>query len=290
MAAAPNTVAEALAWATSYLKAKGIPDARPDAEVLLGYVLASDRTRLYVYPSAPVSAADYRRYRQLVAARAARQPLQYLTGRQEFMGLEFTVNRHVLIPRPETEHLVEAVREELRQKAAPILVDVGTGSGAIAVSLAILLPGAAVYALDISREALALAARNAANANVGGRIVFLPGDLLAPLRSRRLDNGIDAVVANPPYIPTDAIAALAPEVRDCEPRLALDGGSDGLCFYRRLCREAGPYLAPDGFLAVEVGAGQADAVAELFAAAGLFTSVRRRRDYAGWERVIIGRK
>lgn len=290
MAAAATTVAEALAWATSCLKAGQLTDARLDAEVLLSHVLKTDRTRLYLYPLAPVPAAAFRRYRRLVAARAARRPLQYLTGRQEFMGLEFTVNRRVLIPRPETEILVETVRDELRPKAAPILVDVGTGSGAIAVSLAVLLPGAAVYALDISRAALAVAARNAEKIGVGARVTFLAGDLLTPLAGCGLENKIDAIVANPPYIPSAVIATLAPEVRDCEPRLALDGGSDGLALYRRLIGQAGAYLASDGFLAVEVGAGQADAVAELVKTSGRFASVRRCCDYAGWERVIIARK
>ncbi|MGI5838829.1 MAG: peptide chain release factor N(5)-glutamine methyltransferase [bacterium] len=285
-----TTVAEALAWATACLAAEGIPAARLDAEVLLSHVLTTDRSRFYIYPDAAVPPAAARRYREIVAARAARRPLQYLTDRQEFMGIDFAVNEHVLIPRPETEILVEAVCAEIGMRQAPLLADVGTGSGAIAVSLAKFLPDATIYALDISAAALALAGRNAAAAGVGARVFCLAGDLLDPLQDRGLAGALAGIVANPPYIPTGDIADLAPEVRDWEPRLALDGGKDGMEYYRRLVAAAPPYLTADGFLAVEIGAGQADAVAELFAASGVFTVIRRRRDYAGWERVIIGRK
>jgi release factor glutamine methyltransferase len=198
------------------------------------------------------------------------------------MGLSFTVTPSVLIPRPETELLVEAVLAELRQEQAPCLLDLGTGSGAIAVSLAVFLPQAQVTAVDLSAAALAVARENARRHQVASRLRFLQGDLYAPVAGEEFT----AVISNPPYIPAAEISRLAATVKDYEPLLALDGGPDGLAFYRRLTRELTLLAAPPSLLALEVGAGQAAAVRQLCLQAGC-QAVRQLPDLAGIPRVIL---
>ncbi len=284
-----HSVAEVLTWANFFLRRSGSGTARLDAEVLLAHILGVERVWLYTHPEALLSDTDRRQYCRLVQARAGRTPLQYLTQRQEFMGLEFAVLPGVLIPRPETELLVEVLLERVKGRPAPALADIGTGSGAIAVSLAHYLPHSRILAVDISPAALAVARKNAARHGVSDRITFLSGDLLAPLADLDLAGGLDAIAANPPYIPSGDIAGLSPEVREHEPRLALDGGPDGLDNYRRLIPAAGALLRAGGWLAFEVGAGQAAAVADLMQAAG-YRQVERHQDLAGWERVVGGQK
>ena len=258
-------------------------ESRLDAELLLAYTLGLNRAAILAQPDRPLSPKELTRFRDLVARRAAREPLPYITGRREFFGLDFAVDARVLIPRPETELLVEHALRITRRVAGPVeIADVGAGSGAIAVTLAVRLPHATVYALDESAGALAVTAENARRHNVAGRVQCRQGDLLAPL-----PGPVDLIAANLPYVTTAEWLALPPELHDYEPRAALDGGPDGLDAIRRLLAAAGPYLHPGGALLLEIGASQGVAVTTLarrcFPAAG----VQLHRDYAGLDRLVI---
>ncbi len=285
------TILELLGWTTGYLREKGAPTPRLDAEVLLAHALGLDRVGLYVNFERELTPAELTAYRELVKRRGQREPVAYIRGLKEFWSLEFEVGPAVLIPRPETELLVEEglkAARSLRAEGleAPRLIEVGTGSGAVAACLARELgPGLphGVLATDSSPEALAVARRNAARH--GAAVGFVEADLLAPFG----EAAADLIVSNPPYVPRGELARpQAPELT-FEPRAALDGGEDGLEVIRRLVAEAPRVLAPGGWLLLEVGAGQAPAVAALCEEAGL-AEVARVRDLAGVERVVKGRK
>jgi release factor glutamine methyltransferase len=237
---------------------------------------------LYTDFDQPLSPAELTCYLEAVKRRVQRQPVAYITGCREFMGLEFAVNPAVLIPRPDTEILVEAALARLTGLTDPVIADLGTGSGAIAVSILANLPGGSGVAVDVSPEALAVARENADRLGVAGRLEFCRGDMLEPLNNKKFD----AILSNPPYIPDSDIAVLSAEVRQ-EPRLALAGGSDGLTFYRRLVAQAANYLKPGGFMAVEVGVDQAGPVAALAGQGSLLKAETVIKDYAGIERVIV---
>jgi release factor glutamine methyltransferase len=269
------------------LVAAGIPgdEARAEARLLLAHALGVSREELRLRPDRALTEQEAARFDDLIARRARRAPLAYLTGAREFYGLAFAVTPAVLIPRPETEFVVEAVLRHIAGSPAPRIADVGTGSGCIAVAVAVHAPGARVWATDISPAALAVAAENAERHGVAGRLRFLEGDLLAPLAAFA---PFDAIVSNPPYIGPGEIAALPPEVRDWEPRAALTtGNEDALLAYRRLADGAPALLSPGGLLAVEVGLGQAEAVADLWRGAGL-GEIAVLADYAGIGRVVTG--
>lgn len=276
------TVLKLLRWTADYFAGRGLDAPRLDAELLLADTLGLDRVGLYVNFERPMHSGELAAFRERVKRRAGREPLAYILGQAEFWSLPLKVTPAVLIPRPETELLVE---ESLSRLATPARVlDVGTGSGALAIALAHESPEILVTAIDVSPAALALAAENARNNGVAERIRFALGDLnQLPAGSFQL------VLANPPYIPSRDLASLMPEVRDYEPRLALDGGSDGLDAYRALARQAQAVLSAAGWLLVEVGCGQAEAVRELFAGAGL-TELFTSKDLAGIERVVGGRR
>ncbi len=284
----------ALLWAADALAACGIEEARLDAELLLAHALRVRRSELALRDE--ISVAELRRFTQLVQRRRQREPLPYILGTQDFMGLTFRVTPDVLIPRPETERLVEAAIEVLRStqndgclrntQYAIRIADIGTGSGAIAVSLAHFLPDVQVCATDVSEAALGVARENAERLGVRDRMAFAQGDCLEPLRHWGLQGKLRAIVSNPPYIPRDELDSLQPEVSRYEPRLALDGGADGLQFYRRLAAEAVAFLRPDGFIACEVGVHQSRAVCELFRRAG-FAKQEVVKDYSGIERVVV---
>lgn len=275
------TVKAALASGATRLAGAGVVDAEREAAWLLAHVLGTSAGGLRLRPAEPLSPNRHAAYTQFVERRAAREPIQYILGTEEFMGLPFRVTPAVLIPRLDTEVLVQAALDRLG--AGPVrVVDIGTGSGAIAVAFAANRPAASVVAVDVSREALAVARENAAHNGVADRVEFRQGDLLAPLGSERFD----AILSNPPYIDEAEWAELMPEVCSWEPKGALTPGSDGMLFYRRLAAEAPARLLPGGFLAVEVGYSQAAAVADLFARAGLATTVHA--DTAGIDRVVIG--
>ena len=276
------TVLKVLKWTSGYLAERGIGNGRLDAELLLADLLQLDRVGLYLNFDRPLTAAELADFRERVGRRARREPLQYILGRSEFWSLPFRVGPAVLVPRPDTEVLVEEALA--RAVPAACILDVGTGSGAIAVALAHELPAARLTAVDISSEALAIAAENARTNGVAERIDFATADLhVLP------EGTFDLVVANPPYIPAADLAELMPEVRDYEPQLALHGGADGLDAYRALARQASRLLVTGGWLLVEVGVGQAAAVQELLAAAGL-GELFCRNDYAGIPRVVGGRQ
>ena len=279
-----TSVGEALRRGAGSLRMAGIEDAEIEAEVLLRHALGLSRAQLFVQMAHPLSAADEERYRRLVRRRAAHVPTAYITGVRDFYGLEFLVGPGVLIPRPETEHVVEESlrigRELLRERDRVTLVDVGTGSGAIALAVAKHLLALRVLATDCSPAALAVADLNAKRLRLAGRVTFLPGDLLDPMREP-----VDIIAANLPYIPSDVIPTLAPEVRAHEPRQALDGGPDGLQVIARLLAQAPVHLRAGGAIILEIGHDQAERLRclarELLPAA----AVSFVRDLAGIERV-----
>ncbi|APG27828.1 protein-(glutamine-N5) methyltransferase, release factor-specific [Syntrophotalea acetylenivorans] len=279
--AEPWTVLKVLQWTAGYLQEQGIEGARLDAELLLTEVLQLDRVGLYVNYDRPLEATELAAYRQLVGRRARREPVAYILGRSEFWSLPLVVRPEVLIPRPDTEVLVEEALQ--RADSESRILDVGTGSGAIAIALAHELPGAQLVAIDLSDAALAVAKENARSNNVAERISFQQGDL------QSLPTGpFELIVANPPYIPQGDLASLQPDVRDYEPHLALAGGSDGLDCYRILSAQSRQCLTAGGWMLLEVGVGQAQAVQQLLTQAGL-VEVFCRNDYAGVARVVGGR-
>lgn len=278
------TVSSALGDATTRLTAAGIENARLDAEMLMAETLRIERSRLLLNRDGALDHATLARFHALVGRRTAGEPVSYITGRREFWSLDFIVTPAVLTPRPETEILVETALKLIAAKPAPLILDLGTGSGAIAVSLAKEIRSAEISATDISEEALEVARANVRCHNVEDRISFVAGDLFAAVAGMKFD----AIVSNPPYIRRGDIESLPREVRDFEPRVALDGGADGLDFYRRIARETPGYLSADGWIAVEIGAGMAEDVARLFTDAG-FDEVRIEKDLAGLERVLSAR-
>ena len=274
------TILKVLNWTKEYLAEKGVENSRLEAEWLLSAALGLDRVGLYVNFEKPLSPGELASIRGIVGRRAKREPLQYILGSQEFMGLEFRVTPAVLIPRHDTETLVlEALR---RVGDAKQVLDVGAGSGCIAVALAQHLPDASVSAVDSSDAALAVASENAGRNGVAVRLVS--GSLFEPFRGERFD----LIVSNPPYIPTADLAGLQPEVRDYEPKGALDGGPDGLDFYRLIIPAAPEHLNPGGWLMVEVGIGQAEQVKKMFADSG-YCEIFTARDPGGIDRVVGGR-
>lgn len=274
-----------VADAAARLTAAGVPDAAQDAERLLRHVLGWDRARLLTDGGSVVAAADAQRFRWLVGLRAARRPLQHLVGTQAFWRHEFAVTPDVLIPRPETEILVEAALARLAGVPRPVVADVGTGSGCIALSVAAELAAAELHAVDVSEPALAVARANARQLGLEARVQFHRGDLLAPVRGLRFD----AILSNPPYVdPADA-PGLLPEVRDHEPALALFPPGDAYAVYRRLIPEAVPCLRPGGWLLLEVGQGMADMVAGLCTQAGL-TVEAVLPDLQGIPRTVVARR
>ena len=275
------TIGSILKWTGQYFSEKGVENPRLDAEVLLSHILGRDRLYLYTHFEQPLEQTELAAFRECVRKRAARLPVAYITGHKEFMGLTFRVGPAVLVPRPDTEILVEAAMKRLQGLTAPAILDLGTGSGAIIVSLLSNLPAASGTAVDISGPALAIAGQNAGLHAVAGRLRLLEGDLFGPVQGLQFD----AVISNPPYIPAGDIADLAAEVRQ-EPRGALDGGQDGLDFYRRILAEVPGFLKPGGFVALEVGIGQAQAVAALAQSAELGLA-EICRDLGGIERVVV---
>jgi release factor glutamine methyltransferase len=258
------TIADALREASERLRVSGVADARREAGSLLSHALGRDRTFLITHADESLTAERLHSYRSLVGRRAAGEPLQYIKGSQEFYGLDFEVNENVLIPRPETELLVETALELLNGTDSPLVCDVGTGSGCIAVSLLHERRDARAVALDVSPAALEVAARNAARNGVADRIDFLVSDCFDALASNEHgDSRFDLIASNPPYIAEDDLEGLQREVREHEPRAALTPGGDGLSVIRRLVSESPRYLKPGGHLLVEIGFNQHERVAAL---------------------------
>jgi release factor glutamine methyltransferase len=282
-----SRVRDLLSQGVRGLAAAGIDSARLDAEVLLGHVLAMTHEQLIVAADLPLSAEQVQRFAALWQRRLSREPVAYITGKQEFWSLDFHVTRDVLIPRPETERLIEValtLAAELGSGKPLRVLDIGTGSGAIAVSLATELPSAEIIATDVSTVALEVAQGNAMLNGAANRITFLPGDLFAALGGDIA--AFDLIVSNPPYIRRAQIATLEPEVSRWEPRGALDGGADGLDFYRRIAAQAWQFLTLNGALTLEIGADMGGEVSSVFNRAGLYREVAVFQDYAGCDRVI----
>jgi len=304
------TVLEVIRWTAARFTERGLPTPRLDAEILVAHALALPRVQLYVQFDRPLTADELAAIRALIKRPQAGESVAYLVGKKEFWGIDFAVDARVLVPRPDTETLIEEARERLGALAARVggaglspaepvaggdgnpsrvpevadslrIADVGTGSGAIALTLAKLLPSATVVAVDVSPGALEVARGNAERLSLA--VTFLEGDLDAPLAGLA---PFSLIAANLPYIPTGDMASLPPEVKS-EPALALDGGADGLGLVRRLVAAAPALLAPGGALVLEIGAGQAAATAEILGAAG-FSDVRVRRDLGGIDRVVSG--
>ena len=278
-----------------FLTRKGIDSPRLTAELLLAETLRCPRIELYTRFDRIVQPEPLARFRELIRRRATRTPTQYLLGRSEFMSLEFAVNEHVLVPRPETEILVEAAQRRAEAVENPVIADLGTGCGNIAIALAQRLPQSYILLCDVSEAALEVARVNAQKHNVHTRAQFLHGDLFAPLERAGWRARLDIIVSNPPYVADDEFPTLQPEVRDHEPRVALAGGPDGLDFYRGIVARAPEFLKPDGFLLLELPDGKGDAIRSLLtnatdsAAAPRFHQVETIEDHNRITRVLVAR-
>jgi release factor glutamine methyltransferase len=305
------TVLEVIQRSSDFLARKGVDSPRLQVELLLAHVLKMPRMKLYLNFERPLAEPELNTLRGLVKRRGEREPLQHIVGSTSFCALEITVNRDVLVPRPETELLAEEACKFLQtlphRKAAPefpsprpspldgkgerevappsTVLDFGTGSGCLALAIAVKCPAAEVHALDVSEPALTVARDNARRLGLAGRVLLHAGDGFGALPG---ETRFDLIVSNPPYIPTGEIETLQPEVRDHDPRLALDGGADGLGFYRRLAAEAGPRLKHGGRMMLEYGDGQSGAVAVLLTQHG-WTVESQLRDYSARERILIAR-
>ncbi len=266
------------------LVAAGVQAPQLEAQLLLGLAIGLPRVVILRGDDIQPNQQQARELERLVSERERRVPLAYLGGMQEFYGLTFEVTPAVLIPRPETELLVELAIRHLSGRPGPLIVDAGSGSGCIGISAAVHLPHARGVGVDLSEVALAIARKNAVRNGVADRVTYVRGDMLDPIAG----GSVDLVVSNPPYIPTAELPGLQPEVRDYEPRMALDGGEDGFDFHRRLLTQAKRVLKPRGIIGIEVADGQALRLASLFHQAG-FAEVNIHRDLAGIERVVEAR-
>jgi len=282
-----------LQWATNTLKDHRIENPRLNAELLLAHSLTLNREELYVRLHRELKEGEKGALERLIQRRSSGEPLQYILGKQEFWSINFKVDHRVLIPRPETELLVEQSLRILSEKTFeqnPSVLEIGTGSGAIAIALAKEVTHIFLVATDISRDALVLAKENAASAGVQDRIQFVNSDLLGSFQPSRERRAFDLILSNPPYIVQSEIGSLAKEVRNFEPVIALDGGKDGLKFYRRLVSQTPSSLREGGWLLLEVGQGQAERVAEQIRERGTFLEPEILADLAGIERVVKAQK
>ena len=290
-APASCSVGELLRAGAARLRAADVDAPRICAEMLMAHLLESDRVALLRRSKDRLSLDETARYEELLARRAAREPVQHIVGHTEFWSLNILCDPSALIPRPETEVVVETALGILRNSVAPAIADIGTGTGCIAIALATELPGARLYASDISRDALELAARNLTAHGLTQRVQRFEGDMAEPFLRHGLAGRLDAIVCNPPYVAESDKPTLQPEVRDHEPETALYGGRDGLRVVARLLAETGPLLKPAGYLVMEIAQGQAPAVRELAEQRrGSWRVIRTVADPAGIERVLLIQK
>ena len=276
------TISSLLNWTVNYFKSKNIQSARLDAEVLLSHVLRQERIYLYVHFDEPMEQNELSKFREYVKKRAQHVPIAYIIGEREFMGLPFKVTKDTLIPRPDTEILVENVLNNVDRDKEIEIVDIGTGSGAIILSLLVNLPKAQGKTVDISSKAIEVAKENAVNLQVNDRCEFFVGDLFAPLNGSKFD----LIVSNPPYIPQKDIATLEDDVKEYEPVSALTDGGDGLSYYRRLLSEGKAYIKENGFIALEIGIYQSEDVKQIAMDNG-WKDIKIIKDYAGIDRVVL---
>ncbi len=284
------TIKELLEVTTDYLEKKEIESPRLSAEILLAHQLNLSRVKLYLHFDQPLDDEEIKGYRTLIRRRLKREPIHYITGVQEFWSLDFTVGPQVMIPRPETELLVEHALalcrgDRVAKGACARILDLGTGCGAIAIAIARELEGVALWASDISQEALTIARWNAKRHGVEGRIEFLPSDLWQGLLSRELT--FDIIVSNPPYIDSEAIDNLSPEVRNYEPRQALDGGKEGMFYIRKIIQEAPRHLNPGGWILLEMDPEQTAKALGLMEANTSYGEKVRLKDYSHHYRVVM---
>ncbi|MFZ0243995.1 MAG: peptide chain release factor N(5)-glutamine methyltransferase [Desulfobacterales bacterium] len=280
------TILKLLEWTTSYFTSHAIESPRAAAEILLAHVLTLQRVDLYLRYDQPLMSAELERFKTLIRRRVRHEPVAYITGCREFWSMDLAVSGDVLIPRPETECLVEQALARLTEAGTavgPRILELGTGSGAIILSLAASRPRSLCVASDVCERSLRVARANAQRHNLEGRIHFLCGDWTRPLRDRKAF--FDMIVSNPPYIPSARIKTLAPEIHTYEPAMALDGGEDGLACVRHLIAEAPVYIRPGGHLMLEIGHDQADTVQHMVTGSRCYEDPVFARDYAGHDRV-----
>jgi release factor glutamine methyltransferase len=285
-----NTCLEILNQAVEKFRSEGIDRPRTNAELLLGAVLNVKKIDLYLNGDRILTPEQIEKFDLFIKERLSGKPLQYIIGSTEFFGLEFKVNESVLIPRPETETLVETVIENLKDLTRPKIVDLGTGSGAIAIVLAKNLKDCSVFTTDISLDALEVAQKNAKSHGVEDQIEFLCGNLFEPLRDKELQSSVDCVVSNPPYVSPKEFDNLPKEIKDHEPIVALKTDEEGISFHRRIVENSLDFLRKGGILALEVGLGQANQVADLISNLKSFEDADIRKDLGGIERIVLARK
>jgi len=286
-----QTIGQALKNIHEIFKNKGIINSEREAEILLSYSLEMSRSEIYLNSDRVLKDIKKTQLEKKIQKRIEKIPLQYITKYQEFMGMDFSVEKGVFIPRPETEILVEEVIKKLKNyKCSNKLevADLGTGTGIIAVSIAKFIEDIIIYAADISKISLQTALKNAQKHACKDKIIFLQGDLFEPFIGRIKKNSLDGIISNPPYIDSYDFKLLPPEVRDNEPKIALSGGIDGLDYYRKIIRKSPQYLKKNGFIALEVGMGQAKIIKELILKEDNYRqNVEIFKDYSGIERVVI---
>jgi len=286
-----QTVGQALKNISKIFKNKGITNSEIEAQILLSYFLKMNRSKMYLNGDRELKNKEKLQLEDMIEKRIKKIPLQYITKHQEFMGIDFLVGKGVLIPRPETEILVEEVIKRLKNyKYSNNLkvVDLGTGTGVIAISIAKFTEDVIIYATDISKKSLQIALKNAQKHDCKDKIIFLQGDLFEPFIGRIEKNSLDGIISNPPYINSYDFKSLSPEVKNNEPKIALFGGIDGLGYYRKIIMKSPQYLKKNGFLALEVGLNQSKMVEELILKENNFNQdIEIIKDYLGIERVVI---
>jgi release factor glutamine methyltransferase len=285
-----NTCLEVLNQAVEKLRSEGIDRPRTNAELLLEAVLSIPKVELYLNRDRVLNSSESEKYNLFIQERISGKPLQYIIGSAEFFGMEFKVNEHVLIPRPETETLVEIVVERLKNRPSPKIIDIGTGSGAIAVSLAKNIENSTIFATDISADALRVARENAKKNQVEDQIEFIHGDLFEPLKNKNLEDKIDCVVSNPPYVSPEEFDRLPKEVKEYEPIVALKTDQEGTMFHRRIIGNSLDFLSKGGILVMEIGQGQAERVAGIFREYPHFQDIEIKKDLGGIDRVAVACK
>ncbi len=285
------TIIKLIRWATSYLKSHDIDSPRVTGEILLAHALKLKRIDLYLNYDQPLVVEELSAFKTLIQRRIRREPVAYILGAKEFWSLDLKITRDVLIPRPETECLVEAALDMLSKipsLQSQRILDLGTGSGAIILALASQQSHHVYFASDYSKRAVELAGRNAARHGFSGRIHFFVGDWLAPLNPEK--SGFDMILSNPPYIPSQVIGKLQPEIHQFEPLAALNGDLDGLSCFRKIIGSAHYYLKPNGVLLLEIGHEQKDDVHQFVSECGFYDNFNHAKDYGGYDRVVWMRK
>jgi len=285
-----KTCLEILNQAVEKLRSEGIDRPRTNAELLLEAILSAKKVDLYLNRSQILTPQQVKKFNQFIQERISGKPLQYIIGSTEFFGLEFKVNEHVLIPRPETETLVEIVIERLKNRSSPKIIDIGTGSGAIAVSLAKNIKSSMIFATDISADALVVARENAKMNQVENQIELLQGDLFEPLKNKNLEEKIECVVSNPPYVSPEEFSQLPKEVKEYEPILALKTDQEGTLFHRGIIENSLDFLSKGGILVLEIGLGQAEKVVGIFREYPHFKDIEIKKDLGGIDRVAVAGK